>query len=127
MAKILYILYNADASWAGKLQYGYRKLTSAKDRPACAACDITHGGLHLDETAEWKRAKEDIVKSQQLELKQLHRDELDANVGSFQTQLTVFERASEGARILADIQLPLDQDVRRKSRIALSHGLIRFY
>ena len=80
MTPTLYILYNADASVMGKLNYGYRKLTASKDKPACAACDITHGGLHLDETAEWKKAKEEIAKGQHLELKQLHRDEMSAHV-----------------------------------------------
>lgn len=79
---ILYILYNADASVMGKLAYGYRKLTAPKDKPVCAACDITHGGLHLDETAEWKRAREEISQGGAVTIKQVHRDELDANVGS---------------------------------------------
>ncbi|KAL8642551.1 MAG: hypothetical protein Q9228_000777 [Teloschistes exilis] len=78
----LYILYNADASVMGKLSYSYRKLTSRDpDKPACAACDITHGGLHLDETSQWKTAKVEIVGSGAVkEVKQLHRDELDKEV-----------------------------------------------
>ncbi len=65
----------------GKLSYGYKKLTSqSKDGPICAACDITHGGLHLDETAGWKEAKQQIAKEGGLEIKQLHRDELDDKV-----------------------------------------------
>lgn len=78
----LYILYNADASVMGKLSYSYRKLTSKDpDKPACAACDITHGGLHLDETSQWKTAKAEIVGSGAVkEVKQLHRDELDKEV-----------------------------------------------
>lgn len=78
----LYILYNADASLMGKLSYGYRKLTTKKDcTPACAACDITHGGLHLDETAQWKEAKKEIVGSGVVgEVKQWHRDECDGEV-----------------------------------------------
>lgn len=79
MAPTLYILYNADASIMGKLNYGYRKLTAAKDAPACAACDITHGGLRLDETKEWKAIKEKIT-SEGMEIKQLHRDELGDEV-----------------------------------------------
>ena len=81
----LYILYNADASVMGKLAYGYRKLiTKDKDKPACAACDITHGGLHLDETAQWKDAKRDIVNANVVkEVKQFHRDELDDKVCQF--------------------------------------------
>ena len=78
----VYILYNADASVMGKLSYGYRKLTSKDpDKPACAACDITHAGLHLDETAQWKSAKADFISSGAAkEIKQLHRDELDKEV-----------------------------------------------
>ncbi|KAL8856969.1 MAG: hypothetical protein Q9178_006464 [Gyalolechia marmorata] len=84
----LYILYNADASLIGKLNYGFRKLTSAKDKPACAACDITHGGLHLDETVEWKKVKEELIageagKGGGVELKQLHRDEVGGEVREF--------------------------------------------
>lgn len=69
----------------GKLSYGYRKLTTKKDcTPACAACDITHGGLHLDETAQWKEAKAEIVKSGVVgEVKQWHRDECDAETKGF--------------------------------------------
>ena len=78
----LYILYNADASVMGKLAYGYRKLTTKdEDKPACAACDITHGGLHLDETSQWKAAKAEVVESGAVkEVKQFHRDELDGEV-----------------------------------------------
>ncbi|KAL9005225.1 MAG: hypothetical protein Q9188_001985 [Gyalolechia gomerana] len=81
----LYILYNADASLMGKLSYGYRKLTTKNNcTPACAACDITHGGLHLDETARWKDAKGEMVKSGVVSgLKQLHRDELDGETKAF--------------------------------------------
>ena len=83
MPSTLYILYNADASILGKLHYGYRKLTAPKDKPACAACDITHGGLHLDETAVWKEAKAEITKDGDVEVKQMHRDEMTGEVGSF--------------------------------------------
>jgi len=34
MPQILYILYNANASVLGKVNYTYRKLTSSKDKPA---------------------------------------------------------------------------------------------
>ncbi|KAL8764543.1 MAG: hypothetical protein Q9209_007974 [Squamulea sp. 1 TL-2023] len=84
-APTLYILYNADASIMGKLSYGYRKLTSRDpNKPACAACDITHGGLHLDETSQWKSAKAELVGSGAVkDVRQLHRDELDAEVRGF--------------------------------------------
>lgn len=81
---MLFILYNADASVMGKLSYGYKKLTNRdKDKPTCAACDITHGGLSLDETSQWKAAKADLVHSGAVkEIKQLHRDELDPEVST---------------------------------------------
>ena len=78
-ATTLYILYNADASILGKLNYSYRKLTSSKDSPACAACDLTHGGLHLDETEAWKAVKADLQK-EGVRVEQLHRDELSGEV-----------------------------------------------
>ena len=90
MPSILYILYNADASVMGKLNYGYRKLTAPKDKPACSACDITHGGLHLDETAAWKEVKAEIVKEGEVEVKQMHRDELSADVCGFCVYLALF-------------------------------------
>ncbi|KAI4218967.1 MAG: hypothetical protein LQ349_008501 [Xanthoria aureola] len=84
-APMLFVLYNADASVMGKLSYGYKKLTNRdKDNPTCAACDITHGGLSLDETSQWKAAKADLVDSGAVkEIKQLHRDELDPEIKEF--------------------------------------------
>ncbi|KAL8941106.1 MAG: hypothetical protein Q9216_002438 [Gyalolechia sp. 2 TL-2023] len=84
-APTLYILYNADASLVGKMSYGYRKITTKKDcTPACAACDITHGGLHLDETAKWKEAKGEMLESGAVsDVKQFHRDELDGETKAF--------------------------------------------
>lgn len=81
-APTIYILYNADASIMGKLSYGYKKLTNKdQDKPTCAACDITHGGLSLDETSQWKTAKAELVESGAVrQVKQFHRDELDAEV-----------------------------------------------
>ncbi|KAL8945896.1 MAG: hypothetical protein Q9222_007630 [Ikaeria aurantiellina] len=79
----LYILYNADASVLGKLNYAYRKLSSEKDKPACAACDITHGGLRLDETKAWKGIKEKLTTEEGVEIRQLHRDELEGKVKDF--------------------------------------------
>ncbi|KAL6721673.1 hypothetical protein ACLMJK_000777 [Lecanora helva] len=75
MSPTLYILYNADASLLGKLNYSYRKITCKKDNPACAACDITHGGLHLEETREWKEVKARLV-GEGVEVRQVHRDEV---------------------------------------------------
>ncbi|KAL9586416.1 MAG: hypothetical protein Q9212_000931 [Teloschistes hypoglaucus] len=98
----LYILYNADASVMGKLSYGYRKLTSKDpDKPACAACDITHGGLHLDETSQWKTAKAEIVGSGEVkEVKQLHRDELDKE--SLRYPMVLAQEETSGLRVLMD-------------------------
>jgi hypothetical protein len=76
----LYILYNADASVLGKLNYSYRKLTAPKDKPACSACDITHGGLRLDETEKWKEVKGQIEREGGWVVKQMHRDEVGGDV-----------------------------------------------
>jgi len=75
----LYILYNANATLLGKLDYTRRKLTASNcDDPACAACDITHGGLRLNESEAWKRAKSRIVfqGAEEGVIRQLHRDEI---------------------------------------------------
>ncbi|KAI9815248.1 MAG: hypothetical protein M1827_002728 [Pycnora praestabilis] len=76
---VLYIIYNAKASLAGKLNYAYRKLKASTEDSPCAACDLTHGGLSLTETAEWTATKRRI----HAEVKQLHTDELDADVIKF--------------------------------------------
>ena len=78
----VYVLYNADASVLGKLSYAYRKLTCSKENTVCAACDITHGGLHLDETDVWKAAKAGLRK-EGVHVKQMHKDELSSEVGGF--------------------------------------------
>ena len=80
MAPTLYILYNADGTAFGKLSYGYKKLISSADKSVCAACEITHGGLRLDENTAWKEAKAEIEKDGGTEIKQLHRDELGPDV-----------------------------------------------
>lgn len=80
MPSTLYILYNADASVLGKLNYSYRKLTAPKDKPACSACDITHGGLRLDETAQWKEVKGQIEREGGVVVRQMHRDEVGVDV-----------------------------------------------
>jgi hypothetical protein len=109
-SRTLYIIYNADASLLGKINYGYRKLTAPKDKPACAACDITHGGLHLDETAEWKKAKEEMTtEAENVTLKQLHRDQMGGEVCmSFCSPFSIglglyvlFTRSSEGMVFMA--------------------------
>lgn len=76
----LIIIYNADSTIRGKLAYAYRKVTSSsKENPACAACDITHGGLSLDEVAGWKDAKKKI-ESEGFRVLQWHRDEVEEPV-----------------------------------------------
>ena len=72
----IYILYNANASLLGKLDYSLRKLRAAPENSPCSACDLTHGGLRLTETKEWAAIKEQIPAT----VKQLHRDELDQDV-----------------------------------------------
>lgn len=76
----LLIIYNADASVRGKLNYAYRKLSSSSaENPACAACDITHGGLSLKEVPNWTSAKKEI-EGEGLEVVQWHRDEIEPRV-----------------------------------------------
>ena len=77
MTSTIYIIYNANGSASGKLKYAYRKLTAAADQSPCSACDLTHGGLSLTESKEWTATKSQIG----AEVKQLHRDELDQEVG----------------------------------------------
>ena len=73
----IYILYNAKASILGKLDYARRKLSAPEDASPCAACDLTHGGLRLNESALWKDAKRSI----NARFEQLHQDELTPTVG----------------------------------------------
>ncbi|KEF51539.1 uncharacterized protein A1O9_12456 [Exophiala aquamarina CBS 119918] len=76
----IYILYNADASILGKLSYACRKLTVGPKESPCAACDLTHGGLKLDESPKWKQTKQQIGGAT---VKQLHRDELTSELRDF--------------------------------------------
>lgn len=85
----LYVLYNAKGTAFGKLSYGYKKLTTSAGKPVCAACEITHGGLRLDENAAWKEAKAQIEQERGMEVKQLHRDELGADVSCLNCLLLV--------------------------------------
>ena len=72
----IYILYNAKASVVGKLDYARRKLAASTETSPCSACDLTHGGLRLSETADWKVAKQRIDAN----VEQLHQDELTSEV-----------------------------------------------
>lgn len=78
MAPLVYIIYNAKASILGKLNYVYRKVNASKDESICAACDLTHGGINLTETEEWKETKAKVG----ADVKQLHLDELTEEVKS---------------------------------------------
>lgn len=73
---VIYILYNAKASLFGKLNYACRKLSAPASQSACDACDLTHGGLRLSESEEWKSTKQKIP----AQIKQLHTDELTPEV-----------------------------------------------
>ena len=81
-ANTLYIIYNADASIMGKLSYGYRKLTCGNENPACAACEITNGGLSLNQTPAWKQAKAEIMEGKKMGVKEVHRNELSVEVSA---------------------------------------------
>ncbi|TKA33373.1 hypothetical protein B0A50_00926 [Salinomyces thailandicus] len=81
-SKTLIIIYNADSTIRGKLQYAYRKLSSSSPDPACAACDITHGGLSLSEVPGWKNAKSDI-EARGWKVIQWHRDEIEPEIKSW--------------------------------------------
>ncbi len=76
MGAIIYILYNANASALGKVQYAYRKMTAPADNSPCAACDLTHGGLRFSETKNWTETRNRIA----AEVKQVHRDEASQEV-----------------------------------------------
>ena len=76
---IIYVLYNANGSILGKVKYGYEKLTCDKNGPSpCAACDLTHGGLKLSESEDWKRTEKKIP----AKVIKLHLDELDPEVST---------------------------------------------
>ena len=75
--KRIFVLYNAKASFLGKLSYGYKKLCAPADDSHCAACDLTHGGLKLQESEKWKATKAKIPAT----VEQRHIDELTPEVG----------------------------------------------
>ena len=78
--KQILIIYNADSSLRGTIGYVCRKIGGKKeDGPACAACEITHGGLSLNEVPNWKKAKEEI-ESRGWSAVQWHRDEVEPAV-----------------------------------------------
>ncbi|KAI9728224.1 MAG: hypothetical protein M1828_004685 [Chrysothrix sp. TS-e1954] len=80
----LYILYNADSTVSGKLRYGYKKImSSSKEEPTCAACDLTHGGLSLTETSGWSTTKSKIESGMNGKVVQWHRDEVNEDIGRF--------------------------------------------
>ncbi|MCJ1320279.1 hypothetical protein MMC15_005617 [Xylographa vitiligo] len=79
---IVYILYNANASLIGKLDYAVKKLRASPENSPCSACDLTHGGLRLTETKDWTSTKDSIPAT----VKQLHRDELSQELLTFVSQ-----------------------------------------
>ena len=108
----LIIIYNADASIRGKLNYAYRKLSSSTaTNPVCAACDITHGGLSLKEVPGWTAAKRDI-EGRGLEVVQWHRDEIEPAVKEwiqehdvrYPAVLLRGPRSKDETRVMADSQ-----------------------
>lgn len=92
MPPILYILYNATASPLGKLNYAYRKLSSTSSNSPCSACDLTHGGLRLTETAQWSATKKRVS----ADVQQLHRDEAPQEVCTFAHLRLVFHGWGSG-------------------------------
>jgi len=76
----IFILYNASASLWGKIGYGVRRLSAVSDGPsACAALELTHGGLKSEEKPEWKAIKNQIP----AKVEQLFHDELPVDVSYF--------------------------------------------
>ena len=76
----LIIIYNADSTVRGKLNYAYKKLSSSsKEEPICGACEITHGGLSLKEVPGWIKTKQDI-EAKGFDVIQWHRDEIKSDV-----------------------------------------------
>ena len=74
----LFIIYNATSTLFGKANYVYRKLASADpaSKPACAACELTHGPtLRLDETEQWGLTKQRISNAN---VSQVHQNEMPA-------------------------------------------------
>ena len=102
MAPILYILYNANASALGKAQYAFKKLTASKSEESpCSACDLTHGGLRLNEMKEWTTAKQRI----HARVEQLHRDEASQEIKDFMAKTetkypAVLGRKDEGTGLV---------------------------
>lgn len=83
------IIYNADSTIRGKINYVYRKISSSsEENPACAACDLTHGGLSLKEVPGWVKTKQEI-ESKGYEVIQWHRDEIKPDVKDWVKENTV--------------------------------------
>lgn len=80
---LIYIIYNADSTALGKLKYACTKIMSSSSDASCSACQLTHNGLHLNESVQWSAAKKRIRGA---EVKQLHRDELSLEVSTVTTK-----------------------------------------
>jgi hypothetical protein len=103
----IFVLYNAKASLLGKLSYGYKKLCAPADDSPCAACDLTHGGLKLQESDEWKATKQKIPAT----VEQRHIDELTPEVcflhyvresGSYSIELNALTYTNTAPRLCED-------------------------
>jgi hypothetical protein len=116
----IFVLYNAKASLLGKLSYGYRKLCAPKDDSPCAACDLTHGGLKLQESEEWKTTKQKIPAT----VEQRHIDELTPEVCfifRFDTRIPSFELhphtyIDTAARLCENRRAEISSGIRPESR-----------
>ncbi|KMU92400.1 hypothetical protein CIHG_10221 [Coccidioides immitis H538.4] len=118
----LYIIYNAKSSLLGKINYVYRKSTcpDPATKPACAACELTHGvSLRLAESAEWKATKARILHAT---IMQLHTDELPPALADWIRQAKVQTPAVVVQPDVAstDFQvLLMSEDL---ARVRLDHG-----
>ena len=119
----IFVLYNAKASLLGKLSYGYKKLCAPADDSPCAACDLTHGGLKLQESEEWKGTKAQIPAT----VEQRHIDELTPEVGGimeFRIQVS-YTDADLASRLCEDQAAPIPSSPGTEDRWAItapSHG-----
>lgn len=101
------VIYNADSSIRGKITYAYRKLSSSSAKnPACAACDITHGGLSLSEVPGWKKTKT-ALQDQGWTVLQWHRDEVETSVKQWTQDQglrypLVISRQNDNLQLVAD-------------------------
>ena len=89
----LLILYNAKGGIFGHASYAISHMKCDMDA-SCSACTLTNGPkLTLSERKEWKDLKGklkvgEFIEGQKYDVKQLHKEEQDGNVGhNVSTQL----------------------------------------